>query len=86
MNGLDEFGFNLEKLDPSLVYRVLRELEMVGMVASNWDSKSLGPQRRVYEITTAGEKHLAEWMQDLRKARQEIEALEAAYERVDVLK
>ena len=84
LNGLDEFGFDPGQLDPSLVYRVLRELEMAEMVSSKWDSNSLGPQRRVYEITSAGEKHLAEWMQDLRKARQEIEALETAYERVDV--
>ena len=75
-------GFNPKQLDPSLVYRVLRELEMVDFVTSEWDSNSLGPQRRVYKITPEGENHLDEWMKDLRRTRKEIEALEAAYEAV----
>ena len=84
LNGLNEFGFDPERLDPSLVYRVLRELETVDLVSSEWDTNSLGPQRRVYEITPEGKKHLAEWIQDLHRTRKEIEALEAAYEQVGI--
>ena len=68
---------------PSLVYRALREIETSGLVTSEWDKDSLGPQRRVYKITPEGEGYLAEWMQDLRRTRREIEALEAAYEQVE---
>ena len=86
MNGLEEFGFDCERLDPSLVYRVLREMETSELVTSMWDSNSLGPQRRVYEITKEGERHLVDWMQDLRRARKEIESLEAAYEQIEFRK
>jgi len=84
LNGLDEFGFNPGAKDPSLIYRALRELEEQGMVTSEWDPDgSLGPQRRVYQITPKGEDYLAGWVNDLRRTRQEIDALIQAYERVE---
>lgn len=83
LNGLDEFGFDLNQLDPSLVYRALRDMEMAGLVVSEWGEDSLGPQRRIYRITPLGEHHLAEWIEDLRRMRQEIEAVENAYQRID---
>jgi len=83
MSGLEAFGFNPEQLDPSLVYRALREMETAGWVTSEWDADSLGPQRRVYRLTSEGESHLADWMDDLRRTRQEIAALEAAYDQAD---
>jgi DNA-binding PadR family transcriptional regulator len=83
LNDLDRFGFNLDRLDPSLVYRALREMEAAGLISSEWDDDSLGPQRRVYRITGAGEEALAQWVADLRKTRQEIDHLLAAYEQVN---
>ncbi len=77
MSGLGEFG--VARVDPSLVYRALREMEAAGLVDSEPGTESLGPQRKVYRITTSGEAHLAEWMEDLRRTRQEIDALLAAY-------
>ena len=83
LNGLDEFGFNPGQKDPSLIYRALREMEEIGLVTSEWDSdSSLGPQRRVYQITQDGEDFLAGWVADLRRTRQEIDTLIAAYEQV----
>ena len=82
-NGLVEFGCDGARLDPSLVYRALRDMEASGLVTSEWDDDSLGPQRRVYNITQDGELHLTEWMTDLRRTRQEIDSLEAAYEKVE---
>ena len=79
LNALDEFGFDLEKLDPSLVYRALREMEADELVTSGWDQDSLGPQRRVYRITTSGEAHLAGWVRDLERTREEIDHLLEAY-------
>jgi DNA-binding PadR family transcriptional regulator len=81
LNGLDEFGFNPGAKDPSLVYRALREMEDLGLVTSTWDpDSSLGPQRRVYQITPRGEEHLSGWVNDLRHTRQEIDSLIHAYE------
>ena len=83
LNGLDEFGFNPGQKDPSLIYRALRDMEELNLVTSEWDQdKSLGPQRRVYTITTKGEEFLVGWVSDLRRTRQEIDALIRAYEQV----
>ena len=80
--GLDEFGFQSQSMDPSLIYRTLRQMEAEGLVTSGWGADSMGPQRRVYQITPLGEDHLDEWMTDLRRMRQEIEAVEKAYQRI----
>jgi len=82
MDGLGEFGFNPDQMDISIIYRALRNLEAEGLVSDTWDDKSLGPQRRVYTITPQGEDTLAEWTENLRQRRKEIEALEAAYDAV----
>lgn len=83
LSGLDEFGFAPGQIDPSLVYRSLREMEELGLVSSQWDADSLGPQRRVYQITTEGESYLEGWVVDLRRTRDEIQALLTAYGKVD---
>ena len=75
-----QFGFNLERLDPSLVYRALREMEVSGWVASSWDEDSQGPQRRVYKILPDGEGRLADWIADLRRTRDDIDRLLTAYD------
>jgi PadR family transcriptional regulator PadR len=85
LNGLGEFGFNLDRLDPSLVYRALRDMEASSLVASEWADESLGPQRRVYRISEEGEQALAQWVADLRRTRHEIDQLLAAYESVSQL-
>lgn len=82
MDGLREFGFQTEQMDISILYRALRELEELGLVASSWSDESLGPQRRIYTLTPPGEAALAEWMEALRQQRGEIERLEAAYDAV----
>ena len=81
LNGLDEFGLNPEALDPSVVYRALREMEAAGWVTSYEGQESLGPQRRVYRLTEQGREHLDVWVQDLRRAKREIDLLLEAYER-----
>jgi DNA-binding PadR family transcriptional regulator len=82
LNDLDEFGFDQERLDASLVYRALREMEAAGLVVSEWGADSQGPPRRVYAITPEGEQHLLEWVADLRRTRQEIDYLITAYEQI----
>ena len=83
LSGLEKFGFSPGQSDPSLVYRALREMENIGLVTSQWDSDSLGPQRRVYQITTDGEAYLDGWVMDLKQTRSEIDALLKAYEHVE---
>lgn len=77
---LERFGFNPESLDPTLVYRALREMEDVEMVESHWDEESQGPRRRVYTILPEGRKQLSLWINDLRRTRDEIDLLLKEFE------
>ena len=81
LNGLSEFGLNPDAHDPSMIYRALREMETAGWVVSYEGEKSLGPQRRVYRLTEEGQRHLDIWVEDLRRAKREIQLLLEAYER-----
>jgi PadR family transcriptional regulator PadR len=81
LNGLDEFGLDPGAHDPSMIYRALREMEELGWVISYEGEESLGPQRRIYQLTEEGERHLAIWIEDLRRAKREIELLINAFER-----
>jgi DNA-binding PadR family transcriptional regulator len=79
---LKQFGFDPARIDISIIYRALRGLEMQGLVETAWDEYSLGPQRRMYEITPLGEAVLSAWMQNLHQRKLEIEALESVYDEV----
>lgn len=58
---LEEMGITSGSIDVGQVYRTLRELEEAGQVTSTWSTESQGPQRRDYELTTAGYAALDEW-------------------------
>ncbi len=77
---LEHFGFNPERLDPTLVYRALREMEEVEMVESQWAAESQGPRRRVYTILPEGREKLSVWIEDLRRTRNEIDHLLKEFE------
>ena len=75
---LGEFG--LGDMDPSAVYRALRDMEGQGWVTSFWDEKQTqGPPRRVYRLTTLGDKVLGWWIQDLVDTRRIIDHVLRAY-------
>jgi PadR family transcriptional regulator PadR len=75
LQGLEPFGFEPDRLDPSLVYRALREMESDGLVRSTWEDESLGPQRRVYTLTGDGQDALTAWILDLEQTKDEINGL-----------
>jgi DNA-binding PadR family transcriptional regulator len=78
MERLEEFG--LEGLNPSVVYRVLRDMESRGWVSSTWDEETTqGPPRRVYNLAALGDEVLGWSVQDLRAARAMIDHLLGAY-------
>lgn len=49
------------EIERAALYRMLHQLEATGNVVSGWDADDSGPARRVYRLTTAGERHLQEW-------------------------
>jgi len=79
LDGLGEFGFNPDRVDPSLIYRTLKQMEECGWVTSRLGEESLGPQRRIYQISPEGEEYLAELVDGLRRRRDEIDSLIQAY-------
>ena len=80
---LEQLGeFGLEGIDPSAIYRALRDMEAREWVSSTWDEEqSQGPAHRVYRITETGDEMLAAWIQDLRETREMIDRLLEAYHR-----
>ena len=77
---LREFG--LEGLNPSVVYRALRDMEGRGWISSTWDEEQThGPPRRVYRLTGLGDEALGLWTQDLQETRGLIDRLVGAYSR-----
>lgn len=45
----------LGSVNPSVIYRILRDYEEIGLVQSDWDDETTqGPPRRVYGLTEAG--------------------------------
>ncbi|HET92062.1 MAG TPA: PadR family transcriptional regulator [Chloroflexi bacterium] len=75
---LDEFG--LDNLNPSVVYRALRDMEARSWATSTWDEEQTqGPPRRVYHMTALGDEVLAQWAQDLEETRNRIEYLLDVY-------
>jgi len=48
-------NIGLGSINPSVVYRILRDYEEINLVESDWDEEaSQGPPRRVYSITEDG--------------------------------
>jgi PadR family transcriptional regulator, regulatory protein PadR len=78
---LEQLGeFGLGDLNPSVVYRALRDMEEKEWVTSTWDEEqSQGPPRRVYRITALGDEVLAAWIQDLGETQKMINRLVGAY-------
>ena len=62
--------YQLGTIHPSMVYRVLREMESLGWAASSWDAQQTqGPPRRVYYVTELGKEAVSVWALELRQVR-----------------
>ena len=75
-------GYGLADVDPSAVYRSLRDMEDRGWVTSSWEEEQTqGPPRRVYHLTALGDDVLGWWTQDLRETGRMIDQILGSYER-----
>ncbi|MCD6577055.1 MAG: helix-turn-helix transcriptional regulator [Anaerolineaceae bacterium] len=73
-------SFGVIDIDPSLIYRALRDMEAEGYIQSTWDEeKTQGPPRRVYTLTAEGNASLKYYIEDLRTTRSRIDQLTQAY-------
>jgi DNA-binding PadR family transcriptional regulator len=79
MEGLKSLGLADDSLNPSVVYRGLREMEDWGWVISQWETEGAGPPRRVYRMTDEGEQYLRDWARDLGEMRKTLDRFMEAY-------
>ncbi len=80
VEGLSEF--RLDNIDPSAVYRSLRDMEAKGWVVSTWeDEQTQGPPRRVYRLAERGDQVLRWWTQDLQETRHMLDYILDVYAR-----
>jgi PadR family transcriptional regulator PadR len=80
---LPAFGFDQDRLDPSIVYRELRDLDQQGLIGSTWNEEdSKGPKRRVYQINSEGYIKLEEWIDHLDAFQGRIGELQERYTRL----
>jgi PadR family transcriptional regulator PadR len=69
---LEEFG--LEEMNPSMIYRALRDMEESAWISSTWDAEQAqGPPRRVYRLTASGDQVLNTYTSELKKTRESID-------------
>lgn len=74
IQSLNHLCFTCEECDPATVYRNLRRMEDDGLVRSEWQTGLSGPARRVYHLTTEGERLLEMMATNARRRREQLEA------------
>ncbi len=79
LKGLEAFIDNAEEYDPSVLYRLMRDMEENNYVRSYEGTESRGPKRKMYSITTEGKKILEHWVEDLQRTGKEIDNLVDIY-------
>jgi len=81
VSGLDTLGMEAYPADISAVYRILYDLEALGMITSASEAEgSGGPPRRVYTLTEEGEVYLNAWVQELRQTDRVLHRFLEAYD------
>jgi PadR family transcriptional regulator PadR len=74
LDRLETFG--LGAINPSVIYRILRDYEEIGLVRSDWDSEETqGPPRRVYTLTEEGKSALSRAKDSLKETMTRLESL-----------
>jgi PadR family transcriptional regulator PadR len=66
--------------DPGGLYRMVRALEGEGLVRSRWQIAASGRDRRMYELTDAGEASLHAWVTTLGESRRLLERFAHRYD------
>lgn len=77
-----EYAMAGGSLEPGAVYRVLRHLERIGALRSEWVLAEAGAARRSYVLTKEGEALLEDWVEVIREWCNEMEQFIQAYDTV----
>ncbi len=72
--------FEPNEMNPSVIYRALRDMEERGWVSSTWDKdRTQGPPRRIYCLTALGNEMLAMSVKELKMTQDQISYFLNAY-------
>lgn len=82
MEKLSLFEIDRDSFDSSVIYRNLRNMEKRALITSSWEDSALGPQKRIYSITTLGEEALVEWVDILKERQRIFESLIQCYDTI----
>lgn len=63
------------KLDPTGIYRTLKNLEDKNLIASEWDVEGTGAAKRIYRINACGKACLQTWINTLEDYQQTIASI-----------
>lgn len=77
---INGFGFHSSPPDVGAIYRQLRSMETDGWVKSKWDTKGVGPAKRVYRIIPQGEEILHGWAVTVRKRKEALDQFLKLYQ------
>ena len=75
-----ELSITGEPIDAGSIYKVLKRMEMEGLVMSRWEFRQAGAPRKHYRITGPGTEVLNTWMEELKRRRGAIDRLVTLYE------
>lgn len=68
--------------DSAVIYRALQALEEEGSVSSYWETNTSGPARKWYEITDKGMLRLAEFNEDIKMRKSNLEFFLDSYKKL----
>ncbi len=81
LDQLQKLGLAYGDQDAGYIYRKLRLMEESGLIVSKWDTKGMGPAKRIYTITEAGIKTLDQWSESLEKMKASLEVFLKLHEK-----
>jgi DNA-binding PadR family transcriptional regulator len=61
--------------DPSGIYKILKSMEGMGLVASSWEVGGFGPAKRSFELTQDGVDCLQTWIETMKRYRTQLDSL-----------
>jgi len=82
MGRLKEFGMDQSAADPSILYRMLRNMEREGQAESSLNDSGAGPARKVYRLTAEGREVLDLWAANIEGIVSFLEEFKKRYEKL----
>lgn len=78
---LKEFSPKGLNVEPSILYRILKQMESEGLATSSLNDSGTGPARKVYELTSEGREALDLWASSLDDTARMLDSFRERYER-----